>query len=225
MSLWDHYRSSILAIAFAGTLLALGAGLKTSLQPRPTVAEMPLPATVPLKGWQLTHSSPLTPEGSALLKPISSRVYRYRNAQGWELEAQAYYLDANKADIQDFLQNYTQLSASPQISHQLNMGAIALIPTQNRVYLSACIHPQGSSTVTADHYLRTKLLSGKSVDWFKDWLWGQASLLDQRCLWSHLSVPLRSPSASQEAQIVLQQAWRNWFEWTQSQFFQPSDNS
>lgn len=219
MSLRNYYRSSILAIALGGSLLTLGFGLQTALQPRPTVAEITLPETVPLTGWQLIQSSPLLPEGSALLKPISSRVYQYRNVQGGELEVQAYYLDANKADIEDFLKNYTTLPSRPQISYQLNIGAIALIPAQHRMYLSACINPQGPSTVTADQYLRAKLLSGKTFSWFKDWLWGRANLLDQRCLWSHLSVPLRSPSANQEAQLVLQEAWRNWFEWTQAKFF------
>ncbi len=219
MNLRNFYRSSVLAIAVGGSLLTLGVGLRTSLQPRPTVAKISLPQTVPLRGWQPTQSSSLLPEGSALLKPISSRVYQYRNAQKWELEIQAYYLDANKADIQDFLQNYTTLPARPQISYQLNIGMIALIPAQHRLYLSACINPNGPSTVTADQYLRAKLISDKNLSWFKDWLWGRAPLLDQRCLWSHLSVPLRSPSDRQEAQVVLQEAWRNWYAWTQTQFF------
>ncbi|MEB3310443.1 MAG: cyanoexosortase A system-associated protein [Snowella sp.] len=219
MSLWDHYRSSVLAIACGGTLLALGWGLKTSLQPRPTVAEMALPKTVPLAGWQQTQSYPLMAEGSALLKPISSRAYQYRHPQGWDLEIQAYYLDASQADIHDFLQTYTTLSSTPQISHQPHIGAIAVLPTPNRVYLSACINPQGPSTVTADQYLRVKLISGKTLSWFKDWLWGRAPLLDQRCLWSHLSIPLRSPSDTKNAQKILEKAWHRWFEWTQTEAF------
>ncbi len=218
MSHWDLYRPSFLAIALGGTILAFGWGIKTPLLPRPTVAAFTFPEKIPLSRWKQISSTPLVPPNSTKIIPIASKAYQYRSSRGLILNIQMRYLNASKADIPNLLNEYTTIPSSPKISHQPGIGAIALITHKDRLYLSACINPEGPTTATADQYLRTKLTTGKNLDWFLAWLGGRANLLDQRCLWSHLSVSPRSPIETLETQKTLQAAWKDWFEWWKINF-------
>jgi hypothetical protein len=132
------------------------------------------------------------------------------------------YLNTAKADIPTLLREYTKDPPVTQITHQEGVGAIALITHPDRMYLSACINPQGPSTVTTDQYLRTKLVTGKNLNWFLAWLGGKENLLDQRCLWSHLSLSRGSLLENQNSPKILQDAWKSWFEWWM--FHYPSSN-
>ena len=220
MNYQRYYRPSLLAIALGGSLLALVWGIKTPLLSRPTVATFDFPEKVPLSGWKQWASKPLDFPSSNDLTPIASKTYQYRSLDGSTLDIQMRYLKTAKADIPSLWREYSRLPPTPQIFNQPGIGAIAWTTYQNRLYLSACINPEGPSTVTADQYLRTKLVTGKNLDWFGAWLWGRADLLDQRCLWSHLSLALgsqrtvtRSPLENQEPHQVLQTVGKSWFEW------------
>jgi cyanosortase A-associated protein len=48
-------------------------------------------------------------------------------------------------------------------------------------------------------------------------LLGQEALLDKRCLWVYLSIPLRN-SSPEEAYKTLEQAWFSWYQWWQPRF-------
>jgi cyanosortase A-associated protein len=211
MNHWNFYRPSVLAIALGGTMLALFWGIRTPLLSRPTVAPFTFPEKVPLSGWKQVTSNALDFPNSHELTAIASRSYQYRSPDGLTLNIQMRYLNTGKADIPNLLHEYTEDPPIAQITHQEGVGAIALGHHQDSLYLSACINPQGPSTVTADQFLRTKLVTGKNGDWFLAWLWGQSNLLDQRCLWSHLSLPVQS--RNQNSQKILQDAWQSWFKW------------
>jgi cyanosortase A-associated protein len=46
---------------------------------------------------------------------------------------------------------------------------------------------------------------------------GQEGLKDRRCLWAHLSVPLKN-SSPEAAYQVLEKAWFSWYQWWQPRF-------
>ncbi|PZV27806.1 MAG: hypothetical protein DCF12_02370 [Snowella sp.] len=211
MNQWNFYRPSVLAITLGGSLLALFWGIKTPLLSRPTVAPFTFPEKVPLSGWKQVRSHALDFPSSNELTPIASRSYQYLSPDGLTLNIQMRYLNTAKADIPKLLREYIEDSPITQITHQAGVGAIALGNHQDRPYLSTCINPQGPSTVTADQFLRTKLVTGKTLNGFLGWLWGKSNLLDQRCLWSHLT--LSTPSENHNSQKILQNAGQSWFKW------------
>lgn len=211
MNHWKFYRPSVLAIALGGTMVALFWGIKTPLLSRPTVAPFTFPETVPLSGWKQVRSNALNFPNSHELTAIASRSYQYISPDGLTLNIQMRYLNTSKADIPTLLSEYTEGPPISQITHQEGVGAIALGNDQERSYLSACINPQGPSTVTADQFLRTKLVTGKDYNWFFGWLRGKSNLLDQRCLWSHLTLSRRGEN--QNSPKVLQEASQTWFNW------------
>ena len=216
MKNWNFYRPSLLAIALGGTMVALFWGIKTPLLSRPTVAPFTFPEKVPLSGWKQVRSHALEFPSSNELTPIASRSYQYLSPDGLTLNIQMRYLNTAKADIPNLLRKYIGDTSISQITHQEGMGAIALGNHQNRSYLSACINPQGPSTVTSDQFLQTKLVTGKNLNGFLGWLWGKSNLLDQRCLWSHLTLSV--PSGNQNSQKTLQNAGQSWFKWWVSHY-------
>lgn len=211
MSRWNFYRPSILAIALGGTMIALFWGIKTPLLSRPTVTPFTFPAIVPLPQWKQISSKPLDFPNSPDLTAIASRSYQYLSPDGLKLTIQMRYLNTAKADIPTLLREYTKDPPITQITHQEGVGAIALGNDQDRSYLSACINPQGPSTVTADQFLRTKLVTGKDYNWFLGWLQGKSNLLDQRCLWSHAT--LSRQGENQNSSTILQETSQTWFNW------------
>ena len=204
MKNWNFYRPSLLAIALGGTIVALFWGIKTPLLSRPTVAPFTFPEKVPLSGWKQVRSHALKFPSSNELTPIASRSYQYLSPDGLTLNIQMRYLNTAKADIPNLLRKYIGDTSISQITHQ------------DRSYLSSCINPQGPSTVTSDQFLQTKLVTGKNLNGFLGWLWGKSNLLDQRCLWSHLTLSV--PSGNQNSQKTLQNAGQSWFKWWVSHY-------
>ena len=216
MNHWNFYRPSLLAIALGGTIVALFWGIKTPLLFRPTVMPFTFPEQIPLSGWKQVRSHALNFPSSNELIPIASRSYQYLSPDGLTLTIQMRYLNTAKADIPKLLREYIEDSSITQITHQEGVGAIALGNHQDRSYLSACINPQGPSTVTSDQFLQTKLVAGKTLNGFLGWLWGKSNLLDQRCLWSHLT--LSRQGENQNSPKILQKAWQTWFNWWTSHY-------
>jgi cyanosortase A-associated protein len=222
MNVWDKGRLPCLFVVLAGSLAALGWGINTPLQPRPTVAAFSFPAIVPLTGWQQLGSSPLPIPTYEKLIPIASKVYQYRQ-DGRVLEIEMRYLTATKGDIPQFLHWYKSIEQTPaaKIERQPGIGYHLFFVHQNKAYLSSCIHPQGESTVDGKQYLKTKLLSSGNPRQLWGWLVGQKTLFDQRCLWSHLSLPLTEPSQPEKTHQILKEVWLPWADWWQKNFPEP----
>ncbi len=216
---WDLLRLSGLAMVLGGTILTLGVGLRTPLQPRPAIASYTLPETVPLKGWQPISQSTLPEPADEKLVPLASLAYRYQREE-MSLTIEMRYLTATKGDVTQFIRWYTEIPGDTEMKvyQQPDQGSYVFFIHQDRAYLSSCLHPQGQITATGTEYLWTKVISGVSSGQFIGWLTGKNTIFDQRCLWFHLSLPLESSADNEESHRILIETWVLWHDWWTKNF-------
>ena len=161
--------------------------------------------------WQATASSATLPDVDFLM---ATAQYDYRQGDR-SLKADAWYLTSTDGDVATLLAAH-----SPQLADLTlqpyqdgdNVYAIAQDPSQDRLYLTACIAVNGDSTVTAEQFQDTRRLSRLSAVQILEWLMGQRRIEDYRCLWTLLSIPT-SPTTQPQDQAMLQAAWQSWHRW------------
>ncbi|WP_204154278.1 cyanoexosortase A system-associated protein [Leptolyngbya sp. CCY15150] len=161
--------------------------------------------------WQATASSATLPDVDFLM---AAAQYDYRQGDR-SLKADAWYLTSTDGDVATLLAAH-----SPQLADLTlqpyqdgdNVYAIAQDPSQDRLYLTACIAVNGDSTVTAEQFQDTRRLSRLSAVQILEWLMGQRRIEDYRCLWTLLSIPT-SPTTQPQDQAMLQAAWQSWHRW------------
>ncbi len=178
------------------------------------------PPAVPLPGWQLLESHPLAEKTADRPAYVTGRRYRYSH-NGLPLDIEMRYLDGGKLsfDIKPFIQQYTPVSLSPGqlLIRQQQGGFYGLFTYKERAYLSACMTPQNSSTVTYEQYNR--IIYSVEFSRLLPQLLIHERLLDRRCLWAHLSIPTQQPSES--AYLTLEEAWLAWYQWWSPRFPKP----
>lgn len=211
---FEKIRLPLLVAVFGGTIAAWSIGSKMPLLPRPQVASYQLPESIPLAGWEPVNYAPLAITKDQPLTSIAAGVYRYRQ-NGSELAIEARYLTATRGDVTQFARWYNSLPENlrGEISRTENIGSQKIFSHGNRLYLSACIHPAGETTVTGNEYLQNKLRFGIGIDRLAGWLIGTKTIYDQRCLWSLLSLPIDNPSSLETTRQQLQGAWELWYKW------------
>jgi cyanosortase A-associated protein len=252
---WKFLQTPVLAVAFSGVALVLA---KTTLAPKAdksaTAAQqqtMKLPSTVPLEGYEMVESVDLEPSKDEVLGKESraGQRYRYQNANK-ELKIEAHYMISD-GNISRYLFVYTPVhtsNAALKMKHQPGIGYYGVLihrddRTQTeRAYLSACVNPRGESTVTEQQFT-TNLFSELSPLRIGATLLGQQPLMDRRCLWTLMSVPVQSNSASSQpapataepagaspvaaaqspeaAYTQLEAAWADWHQWWRANYPKP----
>lgn len=161
--------------------------------------------------WRATSSMSTLPDVDFLM---ATAQYTYRQGDR-ALRADAWYLTSTDGDVATLLAAH-----SPQLADLTlqpyqdgdNVYAIAQDPSQDRLYLTACIAVNGDSTVTAEQFQDTRRLSRLSAVQILEWLMGQRRIEDYRCLWTLLSIPT-SPTTQPQDQAMLQAAWQSWHRW------------
>jgi cyanosortase A-associated protein len=215
-NLWQSIRLSVLVLTCGGALYVTG---KAALTPKATTTQpsYSLPVSVPLAHWQSLPSKTLEP----ISESIASRAYPYRrNAQS--LTVALRYMSGD-GDVNRFLFVFTPIrqdNARLGVKYQPGIGFYGLLPHQKRAYLSACISPRGESTVTAQQFVQNHRTHDLTFDRLLPWLSGQQPLLDRRCLWTLMSVPLTADGSAEldTAYKTLEAAWFDWYRWWQSNF-------
>lgn len=214
---WQPARMTLLVLTFSSALFVLGKAIVTP-KAAETQPSYRLPATVSLPDWQTVSSAPLQPIPEA----IASQQYEYRREQQ-SLSVQLRYMTGD-GDVNRFLFVHTPIRQDNSrlvLKYQPKMGFYGVLPHQGRAYLSACISPRGESTVTAQQFvqnLRTHDLIPSRV---LPWLAGQQPLLDRRCLWILMSVPLAANAdlaTLDNAYKTLEDVWFSWYRWWQPNF-------
>jgi cyanosortase A-associated protein len=84
---------------------------------------------------------------------------------------------------------------------------------ENQAYLSACINPKGSSTITEQQFVSNQY--GHNLN-FWGWLTGQTALTDSSCLWTLISAPIAPsmpPDEIAQTFQYLETAWVEWYHW------------
>ena len=126
------------------------------------------------------------------------------------VDIQMHYINAGH-DVKTLLQKYTSLPhRSLQVLEREEIGSYGVLIHQDQLHLSSCITPQGSSIVSKTNFYHNypafQLLSDRLVFW----LLGEKPIVENVCLWSHLSIPL-SDSSPEQAYLTLENVWFSWY--------------
>lgn len=216
---WKPLRLMLLATTFSGVFLVL---IKSILYPAPsnsTVNSFVFPQSVPLQGWQPLASEPLVDATTAPAPKVSGRHYRY-SQNSLPLDIEMRYFIGTSGDVKDFIKTYNSIQASPALRQKDGIGFYGLFTHQEKAHLSACINPYGGSTFTARQFKQNFNAYNLQFNRLLPWLLGQDNLQDERCLWTYLSVPLKS-SSPELAYQQLEKVWFSWYQWWQPRFPKP----
>jgi cyanosortase A-associated protein len=218
MSFLHRIRPALLAVA---SLVVLTAGAVSALTPvshQAIYAPYQFPERWDLDGWLFESSAPLGVVGplksnNAL---IADRLYRYRGG----LEIAVRYLVDSDGDTARYGRDFLPKTPAPtEVRSDPQRGSYALATDSGTAYLSACINPRGGSTVTATQFEANRRGLDLSPDRLVAWLFNRAYLLDHRCLWTRMTVPMESDR--QFAYRTLERAWFAWYDRASLDFPQP----
>ena len=215
----EKVRVSLLAVIFGSVFFFLVRAILMPVAGKSAVVPFVFPAAVPLPEWQLKNSRPLVVPITEAPSYLSGRQYQYvKNDLTLDIEMR--YIVNTKGDVKSFLQNYSftppSFNKSLFLRHQEKVGFYSLFAYQQRAYLSACINSRGGSTVTDVQFRQNRDIYDSIYNLrFKDrlipWLQGRGSIRDMRCLWAHLSMPIKN-SSPKDAYQTLEKAWLDWYQ-------------
>lgn len=217
MSYGNNLRISLLAITLSSALLILAKVILYPATSRYTVSAFTFPFVVPLAGWQLLPSVPISSQQEHP-EYLSGRRYQYIQATV-PLTIEMRYLNKTNGEVKNLLKSYTSIPLSPKLHYQEGIGFYGTFIYQQKAYLSSCINPRGGSTVTQSQFNQNRHTYDVKINRLLPWLLGQAKLEDKRCLWTQLSIPLKSSSS--EAYQTLETAWFTWYQWWYPRFPKP----
>jgi cyanosortase A-associated protein len=210
---WKPIRLLLLVATCGGVFWGFGQSIFSPQSTEQEQLSFVLPSDVPLPGWQLLDSR-------AVVNP-SGRIYQYRR-NNLQVKLEVYYVTDAEAN-QDLFRQYSPsslLANVPTLVQHNQQGFYSLSVEQSRAYLRTCINPRGESTITYDQFVRNRYLDDLKFSRLLPWLLGQVSLRDHRCLWTHLSIPVKGESP-QPAYRNLEKVWTPWHKWWQEQFPEP----
>lgn len=217
---WKENRIKFLALIFGAGILVLGKSILFPNPNQPIVNKFVFPQEVPLGEWQ---PSVVTPAKS-LIKDnpdlLAQKHYRYlKNDLVLDIEMR-YLQNFYHADIGVYIQRNLGITSSSLVRHQKEVGYYGLGVDKQTAYLSTCINPRGGSTFTHPQFRDNRFFQDINLNRIIPILIGNEPLLDKRCLWVHLSMPLKN-SSPEESYQVLEKAWFSWYQWWQPQFPKP----
>ena len=219
---WQPVRLTLLVLSFSSALFVLGKAIVT-----PKAAESQpsyrFPATVPLANWQTISSGAL----EHIPESIAGQTYQYRRSDqslhDQSLKVELRYMTGD-GDVNRFLFVHTPIRQENNrlvLKYQPAIGFYGVLPHQGRAYLSACISPRGESTVTAQQFVQNLRAHDLTPTRVLPWLTGQQPLLDRRCLWTLMSVPLAADADAMtrdKTYKTIETAWFSWYRWWQPNF-------
>ena len=215
----EKLRLSLLAVIFGSVFCVLG---KTILPlTAGNITPFVFPAAVPLPAWQPQKSRPLAAPIAEIPEYLSGRHYRYIQ-NDLTLDIEMRYMVNTPGHVKYFIRS---IQPSPNqltlaLRQQKAVGFYYLFAHQRRAYLSTCINSRGGSTATESQFQQNRYLYDIHLGRLLPWLLGREAFQDKRCLWAHLSIPLKD-SASEDAYQTLEKAWVDWYKWWRPRFPQP----
>lgn len=215
-------RTAVLGITFVSVLVALARAIfdPNLGKPNPNI----FPATVPLPGWKFLASSPLvvrTARNDKNQNLLNGKRYQYIQNQ-IPLDVEMHYLVSTNGNTKTYIQKYSSIQLPHQqvlpILHQKKgiKGFYTLFTHREQAYLSACINPQGPSTVTGEQFAYNRNTYDLRASRLLPVLLGE-DLRDKRCLWTQLATPLNK-SSPDESYKLLEIVWSVWQESWSGQF-------
>ncbi|MEL6457024.1 MAG: cyanoexosortase A system-associated protein [Cyanobacteria bacterium J06621_15] len=216
---WQKIRIPLLSLTFGSVLLVLGKVVLFPLPGKPKLSSFTFPSEVPLPQWQ--QSKIQFQPNSEETQFIAQKHYRYkRNNSNLDIEMR--YLTLPGGNFSVLLgDNKPALSSSIERYRDEVGFYLVGIENQQRAYLSTCINPRGGATLTFTQYMQNRYLHDLQPQRLVSWLLGKEELLDKRCLWAHMSVPIKDYSSPKVAVQTLENAWLSWYKWWQPRFPKP----
>lgn len=222
----------LITITFLGVALTFGTLIIDSNAGKRQVSQFNFPSEIPLKGWQKVKTIP----AKNLDNPDTDKPYEQT------LAMQKYYYKQDKKQLEITMsyvvgtlgkakteiplqQQYTRNLSPSQISPEWtkkNALQYAILDYKGKSHLIACINSRGGSTVTSNEFTAKRKQYDLQLSRFLPWLMGEESLLDRRCLWAKLSLPIQNNSPKELHQL-LESTWFNWYDWWSDNF--PKINS
>jgi cyanosortase A-associated protein len=225
MKIWQRWRTPLLIFTFVNVLFVLSRVLFDADIGKRKIIPLAFPTTVPLSQWQQVASQPL-PDRIVEQEPYGKiafpgRRYQYKQNNLLLTIEMRYELNA-EGDGQQAIATYNDITFSPARSPLLirqsqQLGYYAIFIHQQQAYLNACINSRGGSTFTSSQFDTNRLRYDFQFQRIVLWLLGRQELRDNRCLWTHLSIPLKQ-SSPDSAYTTLEQAWFSWYKWWNSRF-------
>lgn len=220
-------RFVLLNIICLSVLLTLGKIVLDPTAGKRPFANFNFPSAIPLAGWDLVDSQPLIDRAftTAQYDQVSAgRQYSYRRKlehHDLSLHAEIRYVLNTNGDVMELIQQQTRLGTiSETRTLQTLNGFYNSFIVQEQLHFTSCVNPRGSTTVTAAQFFHNRYTFDLQPKRLFAWGLGRENLLDQRCLWLHLSTPLQGKNRDQML-AVLQEAWQSLTAWGQAQFPKP----
>lgn len=212
---WKNIRLSFLAVTTIGVFLVLAKSILIPAEDKRTASAFVFPNAVPLAEWQSLPSKSLVPQ-SQRLKYLSGRKYEYiQNELALNIEMR--YIVNTVGDVKEYIKQETLPLSKVIQRQQTGIGFYNLFTYQEKAYLSSCINPRGGTTVTDRQFKQNRNTYDVQLNRLLPWLLGQQNLKDNRCLWTHLSVPLKHTTPDHAYQ-KLETAFFSWYQWWEPRF-------
>jgi cyanosortase A-associated protein len=220
---WERTRLLLLALALGGSLVVLG---KALIVPFPkaeevasTTASSPLPQAIPLKDWQAEKTEPVKNEKGAVV----GQSYEYRqNGKAITIQMRQEIGDGNVSRYLFVYSTVREANANLQVRYKPGLGHYGVVSHKGQAYLSACINPRGQTTVTDQQFRQNRYAYDLQPGRILPWVLGQQPLLNDRCLWTLMSVPVETNASDkgppEAAYKTLETAWFSWSEWWQANY-------
>jgi cyanoexosortase A len=136
----------------------------------------------------------------------SGQKYRYQNSET-EVAVALRFLSPTFGEVESYIKKTYDQSLQTayrqgKTSYIRNLGHYRLFQDGTRAYLSACLTPEGESTVSLTDYMNKTNAGVFQWEYVIPRLLGTKSLRERRCLWVHLSTPLEQQSPEQSYRLL-----------------------
>ena len=201
------------------------------------IATYSFPQQIPLPGWQLTSSEPVSipqkeqnlpqqtrdmeadqMEAGSREDILSGQIYHYRKT-GQDLTVNFYYIPSSSSlgNIQFYYNSLAFLPDLPKLIEPLEKinpkGYHLQFSSGGKNYLTACINSMGKSTATVSQFIayfyRPYLNPSQWLNLFN----GKQTLRDKRCVWGQLSL-----SKADGSDAELEAVWQTLLSYWQGNF-------
>ncbi|WP_196803267.1 cyanoexosortase A system-associated protein [Dolichospermum circinale] len=180
------------------------------------------PQQIPLPGWQLTASEPVSVsqkqnkeiESDNKQEILSGQIYHYQSS-GQSLTVNLYYILSSLGDISSYYEQFSYLPDLPKLIKPLEKvnpkGHHLHFSSEENHYLTACINSMGKSTVTISqftgYFYRPYLNPSQWLNLFN----GKQTIRDRRCVWGQLSLAKGSGAELEAVWQALLSYWQDNF--------------
>ncbi|QDZ41234.1 cyanoexosortase A system-associated protein [Euhalothece natronophila Z-M001] len=184
---------------------------------RREMSPLRFPSQITLAGWNLENSEPLVDEPEtelSLHRLRSGQEYEYQQGDN-EIAIALRLYSPTFGNVESYVRriygsSHREAYREGEDRYLSGIGNYRVFHDEETAYLTACVAPEGESTVSVSDYVNQTNATVFSPQGVIPRVLAQRSLRERRCLWVHLSTPLQgeSPEAREE---VLEEAFEEGF--------------